>query len=103
MAARRAYRQGKINQAQLDTVQNFLVTGTDEQWGDIQAACAVQVQKAGLGTVGSINWSAILTFLQGLLPMIEQIINMFKPPSAGVRKLKPSPHQQKKVSKKCLG
>lgn len=106
----RALRAGNINQQQYDKYMEFLKNGTPAAWNYTQALVAGRVQQRGLGKVGSVNWGGILTFLQGLWPLILQIIQQFFPTPAGVKNHKTGkrahckgcmlkPHETKKARK----
>jgi hypothetical protein len=92
IAIYRAHRLGKITDTDQENYFKFLAIGTPPQWTTLQGKVAGRVQTAGKGKVGTIDWASILTFLQGLVPLIMQIIDQFlhitptPAPSAALRR-----------------
>jgi hypothetical protein len=88
IVAHRKWRKGTLSTADYNKFHVALANGTNPQWGTVQQKTAQKVQDSGKGKVGSVNWTGILGFIEGIWPLIMSLIEKFIPvaPPASAKK-----------------
>jgi hypothetical protein len=81
-AADEAYREGQITRWELARIR-MAIAFRPEAVAEIQASCCDEAVAAGKmkpadGNASAFDWTALLDFIKQLLPLILQIISIFK-------------------------